>query len=207
MTVHSLRQDTMWLVEPLAGNAAVSEEAAKNALRTLLAYIGEDPDREGLQETPARVLRSYTEIFAGYHQDPAEILSTTFAEVEGYDEMVLLKDIPFHSTCEHHLQPFEGLAHVAYLPGERVVGLSKLARLVDCFARRAQIQERLTKQVVQSLMDHLEPRGAAALIEAKHGCMRCRGVRKEGSSMVTTAYAGDFAEAANRQEFLQLVRN
>lgn len=207
MTVHSLRQDTMWLVEPLAGSHSVSEEAAKEALRTLLAYIGEDPDREGLQDTPARVLRAYGEIFAGYHQDPADILATTFAEVEGYDEMVLLRDIPFHSTCEHHLQPFEGVAHVAYLPGERVVGLSKLARLVDCFARRAQIQERLTKQVVQSLMEHLEPRGAAALIEAKHGCMRCRGIKKEGSTMITSAYAGEFSQAATRQEFLQLVRN
>lgn len=205
MTVKPLRTEPLRLLErPVA---PVSEEAAADALRTLLAFIGEDPDREGLLDTPDRVLRAYGEQFAGYKQNPAEILSTTFAEVEGYREMVLLRDIPFHSTCEHHLQPFDGVAHVAYLPGDRVVGLSKLARLVDCFARRAQIQERLTRQVASALMEHLQPRGAAVVVEAAHGCMRCRGVRKEGARMVTAAYEGDLATPDARQEFLRLVKD
>jgi GTP cyclohydrolase I len=206
MTVKPLRTEPVWILEAAIGNQPVTEEAAAQALRTLLAYIGEDPDREGLQDTPDRVLRAYGEQFAGYKQDPAEILATTFAEVEGYQEMVLLKDIPFHSTCEHHLQPFEGKAHVAYLPGDRVVGLSKLARLVDCFARRAQIQERMTRQVASALMEHLAPRGAAVMVEAAHGCMRCRGVRKDGAQMVTSAYEGELAAPDARREFLQLVK-
>jgi GTP cyclohydrolase I len=206
MTVKPLRTEPVWILESAIGNQPVTEEAAAQALRTLLAYIGEDPDREGLQDTPDRVLRAYGEQFAGYKQDPAEILATTFAEVEGYQEMVLLKDIPFHSTCEHHLQPFEGKAHVAYLPGDRVVGLSKLARLVDCFARRAQIQERMTRQVASALMEHLAPRGAAVMVEAAHGCMRCRGVRKDGAQMVTSAYEGELAAPEARREFLQLVK-
>ncbi|MEB3327685.1 MAG: GTP cyclohydrolase I FolE [Candidatus Sericytochromatia bacterium] len=206
MTVKPLRSEPVWILEGALAQQPVSEEAAAQALRTLLAYVGEDPDREGLRDTPDRVLRAYGEQFAGYKQDPAEILATTFAEVEGYEEMVLLKDIPFHSTCEHHLQPFEGKAHVAYLPGDRVVGLSKLARLVDCFARRAQIQERLTRQVVAALMEHLAPRGAAVMVEAAHGCMRCRGVRKDGAQMVTSAYEGDLAAPEARREFLQLVK-
>jgi GTP cyclohydrolase I len=179
---------------------------AKEALRTILRAIGDDPDREGLQDTPARVIKSWTELFAGYHQDPAEILGTTFGDVDGYDELVLLKDIPFQSTCEHHMLPFVGHAHVAYLPGERVVGLSKLARLVDCFARRLQIQERLTRQVVQALMAHLAPRGAAVVVEASHGCMACRGVRKVDAKMVTSAFEGALREPAARQEFLSAVR-
>ncbi|MBO9541528.1 GTP cyclohydrolase I FolE [bacterium] len=180
------------------------EERARQALRTLLEIIGEDPDREGLKDTPDRVLRSWTEIFAGYHQDPAEILSTTFEEVEGYQEFVLLKDIPFDSTCEHHMLPFDGRAHIAYLPSDRVVGLSKLARLVDCFARRLQIQERMTQHIAQALMTHLGARGVAVLVEGVHGCMTCRGVRKEGSTMVTTAFEGEFARSDRRAEFLML---
>lgn len=180
------------------------EERARQALRTLLETIGEDPDREGLKDTPDRVLRSWGEIFAGYHQDPAEILSTTFEEVEGYQEFVLLKDIPFDSTCEHHMLPFDGIAHIAYLPADRVVGLSKLARLVDCFARRLQIQERMTQHIAQALMTHLGARGAAVLVEGVHGCMTCRGVRKEGSTMVTTAFEGEFARSDRRTEFLML---
>jgi GTP cyclohydrolase I len=181
-------------------------DEAKLALRTLLKTIGEDPDREGLIDTPDRVIRAWAEIFAGYQQNPDAILATTFEEVEGYDEMVLLKDIPFHSTCEHHMLPFDGKAHVAYLPNRKVVGLSKLARLVDCFARRLQIQERLTRQIVQALMEHLQPRGAAVLVEASHGCMVCRGVKKEGAAMVTTAYEGDMREPHARSEFLTLIR-
>jgi GTP cyclohydrolase I len=182
------------------------QDEGLEALRTLLKVIGEDPDREGLQDTPARVLKSWTELFAGYRQDPEEILSTTFEEVEGYRQMVLLKDIPFHSTCEHHMLPFTGVAHVAYLPHRRVVGLSKLARLVDCFARRLQIQERLTQQVVGSLMTHLGARGAAVVVEAQHGCMSCRGIRKEGASMITSAFEGDLRHPEQRSEFLTYIK-
>lgn len=181
-------------------------EEVKLALRTILKAIGEDPDREGLLETPERVIRSWSEIFSGYAQDPDEILATTFEEVESYDELVLLKNVPFHSTCEHHMLGFDGLAHVAYLPSRKVVGLSKLARLVDCFARRLQIQERLTRQIVQALMDHLQPRGAAVVIEASHGCMVCRGVKKEGARMVTSAYEGALRDPQYRGEFLTLIR-
>jgi GTP cyclohydrolase I len=216
MTVHPIRPDAprnelslavfdQAQAAHLSATSPFDEQAAEQAVRTLLGFVGEDPAREGLQQTPARVLRAFREQYAGYSQNPAEILATTFAEVAGYSEMVLLKDIPFHSTCEHHLQPFEGVAHVAYLPGARVVGLSKLARLVDCYARRAQIQERLTSQIVESLMTHLAPRGAAALVEAQHGCMRCRGVRKEGARMVTSAYGGDMMQGSGRAEFLQLI--
>lgn len=182
------------------------DERAREAIRTLLEIIGEDPDREGLRETPDRILRSWDELFAGYGQDPADILSTTFEEVEGYEEFVLLKDIPFSSTCEHHMLPFEGVAHVAYLPQGRVVGLSKLARLVDCFARRLQLQERMTQHIAQALMLHLDARGAAVLIEGTHGCMTCRGVRKEGTTMITTAFEGEFRIPERRSEFISLSR-
>lgn len=176
-------------------------------VRALLWAMGEDPSREGLQDTPKRVVKSWLELFAGYRQDPAEILATTFGDVEGYQEMILLKDIPFHSTCEHHMLPFSGRAHVAYLPQERVVGLSKLARLVDCFARRLQIQERLTMEVSKAMMRHLQPHGCGVVMEAVHGCMVCRGVRKEGASMVTSSLQGSFREAATRAEFLSLIRS
>ncbi len=181
-------------------------DEVKLALRTILKSIGDDPDREGLVDTPDRVIRAWEEIFAGYRQDPSEILATMFEEVENYEEMVLLKDIPFHSTCEHHMLAFHGKAHVAYLPSRKVVGLSKLARLVDCFARRLQIQERFTRQIVQALMEHLQPRGAAVLIEASHGCMACRGVKKDGASMVTAAYEGAMRDPQARNEFLALIR-
>ncbi|HEY9857202.1 MAG TPA: GTP cyclohydrolase I FolE [Stenomitos sp.] len=186
--------------------AKACEDDALEAIRTLLTYLGEEPDREGLSGTPARILKSWSELFAGYRQSPESLLSTTFDEVEGYREIVLLRDIPFHSTCEHHWLPFEGVAHVAYLPGQRVVGLSKLARLVDCFARRLQIQERMTQQVMQALMTHLSARGAAVMIEARHSCMSCRGIRKEGAMMVTTAYAGEFLQPERRTEFLALIK-
>lgn len=182
------------------------DEEALMAIRTLLRVIGEDPEREGLQETPARILKSWSELFAGYQQAPERLLATTFDEVEGYQESVLLRDIPFHSTCEHHWLPFEGVAHVAYLPNDRVVGLSKLARLVECFARRLQIQERMTQQILQALMTHLSARGAAVLLEARHSCMSCRGIRKEGATMVTSAFAGDFRQPERRAEFLALIR-
>lgn len=186
--------------------AKACEDDALDAIRALLIYLGEDPDREGLTGTPARILKSWSELFAGYHQAPESILSTTFDEVEGYQEIVMLRAIPFHSTCEHHWLPFEGVAHVAYLPSQRVVGLSKLARLIDCFARRLQIQERMTQQINQALMTHLSARGAAVMIEAHHSCMNCRGVRKEGASMVTTAFAGEFRLPERRAEFLALTK-
>ena len=180
--------------------------SARQAIRQVLRAIGEDPDREGLLDTPDRVIKSWGELFAGYGQEPAEILSTTFGEVGGYDEMVLLRDIPFQSTCEHHMLPFIGKAHVAYLPGQRVVGLSKLARLVECFARRLQIQERLTSEVADAIMEHLEPAGCGVVVEAGHGCMACRGVRKEGATMVTSSLRGEFKAPATRAEFLGLIR-
>lgn len=182
------------------------QERARLAVRTLLEIIGEDPDREGLRDTPERLLRSWEELFAGYSQDPAEILSTTFEEVEGYQEQILLRDIPFDSTCEHHLLPVEGVVHIAYLPDNRVVGLSKLARLVECYARRLQLQERMTQHIAQALMTHLGAKGAAVMVEGTHGCMTCRGVRKQGSVMVTTAFEGEFAQPERRNEFFSLLR-
>ena len=182
-------------------------ERARLAIRTLLEILGEDPDREGLRDTPDRVIRSWSEIYSGYQQDPADILATTFEEVEGYQEFVLLKDIPFESTCEHHMLPFVGKAHVAYLPGQQVVGLSKLARLVECYSRRLQIQERMTQSIADSLMHHLSARGAAVMLEAAHACMSCRGVRRHGSSMVTVAFHGAYGEPRHRDEFLALTRS
>lgn len=181
------------------------QERARLALRTLLEIIGEDPDREGLRDTPERVLRAWDELFAGYHQDPAAILSTTFEEVEGYQEQILLRDIAFASTCEHHLLPIEGVVHIAYLPDDRVVGLSKLARLVECYARRLQLQERMTQHIAQALTTHLGAKGAAVMVEGTHGCMTCRGVRKQGSVMVTTAFEGEFGRPERRTEFFSLL--
>lgn len=183
------------LVESVPLAKGPGEAEALRAVRTLLAYLGEEPEREGLRDTPARVLKSFREQLEGYKQDPGEILARTFDEVAGYKETVLLRDISFTSMCEHHLLPFEGIAHVAYLPGDRVVGLSKLARLVHAFARRLQIQERLTQQIVDALMTHLAPRGAAAILEAGHGCMRCRGVQVAQAKMITASYAGELSDA------------
>jgi GTP cyclohydrolase I len=179
---------------------------ARAAVREMLIAMGEDPDREGLRDTPDRVLRSWSEIYAGYKQEPSSILATTFEDVNGYDEMILLKDIPFHSTCEHHMLPFSGTAHVAYLPKDRVVGLSKLARLVDCYARRLQIQERMTREIATAMMEHLQPLGCGVVVEASHGCMVCRGVKKEGATMVTSTLEGDFRSTATRAEFMSLIR-
>lgn len=175
-----------------------------HAVREILLAVGEDPDREGLSETPARVARSYAELLSGLHDDPKAHLRTVFHE--RYDEVVLLRDINFHSLCEHHLLPFTGKAHVAYLPDGKVVGLSKLARLVDGFARRPQVQERLTNQIVDALMDELQPLAAACVIEATHLCMTLRGARKPGSVMVTSALRGCFKdEPASRAEILSLM--
>ena len=176
---------------------------AEEAVRFLLEYIGEDSDREGLRETPERVVRSYEEIFSGYQKDPKEIF-TTFDEP--CDQMVVMKGINFYSNCEHHLLPFTGIAHVAYLPNGKVIGASKLVRLVEIFSRRLQIQERLTQQVVNALMEHLNPLGAACVVKATHWCMACRGVRQQ-PEMITSAFTGVYLEPGQaRQEFLQLTR-
>jgi GTP cyclohydrolase I len=177
------------------------------AVRELLLAIGEDPDRPGLQDTPDRVARAYAETFAGLWQDPADVLATTFDE--DHDEMVLVKDIPMYSTCEHHLVPFHGVAHVGYIPGEdgRVTGLSKLARLVEVYARRPQVQERMTSQIADALADVLKPRGVLVVIEAEHLCMAMRGIRKPGSTTVTSAVRGIFRDnVATRSEAMSLVR-
>ncbi|RBY74407.1 GTP cyclohydrolase I FolE [Geodermatophilus sp. TF02-6] len=184
----------------------VDRARVEAAVREILLAVGEDPDRPGLQETPARVARAYTETFAGLWQDPAEVLATTFAE--DHDEMVLVKDIPMYSTCEHHLVPFHGRAHVGYIPGDdgRVTGLSKLARLVEVYARRPQVQERMTSQIADALADVLKPRGVLVVIEAEHLCMAMRGVRKPGSTTVTSAVRGIFRDnPATRSEAMSLV--
>lgn len=175
------------------------------AVREILAAVGEDPERDGLQETPARVARSYAEVFSGLGQDPAQLLSTTFDI--GHSEMVLVKDITFYSMCEHHLVPFFGTAHIGYIPGPdgRVTGLSKLARLVDLYAKRPQVQERLTTQVVQALEDFLAPAGAIVVVEAEHLCMSMRGVQKPGAHTVTSAVRGQLRDTATRSEAMSLI--
>lgn len=175
---------------------------ALEGIRNLLKEIGEDPDREGLVDTPSRVVKAFMEMTSGYTESPKHILSRTF-DVQ-CDEMVVLKDIHFTSLCEHHLLTFTGKAHVGYLPGERVVGLSKMARLVDCFARRLQVQERMTSQIAEAMMEHLKPRGAGVVIQAHHSCMGCRGVRKTEASMLTSSLHGIIRDGA-RSEFLRLI--
>jgi GTP cyclohydrolase I len=176
------------------------------AVRTLIRWAGDDPDREGLLDTPKRVARAWREYAKGYAEDPAHHLSRTFDEVGGYDEIVLLKDIPFQSHCEHHLAPIIGKAAIAYLPNNRVVGISKLARVLHGFARRLQIQERLTAEVAQCIWDHLEPRGVAVVIDAEHACMTARGVRTPGVSMVTSRVMGIFrSDQRSREEVLKLM--
>jgi GTP cyclohydrolase IA len=183
-----------------------SREEAEAAVRLLLEYAGDDPDREGLKGTPARVIRSFDEYFAGYGEDPVELLARTFEETDGYDEMVVLKDIRFESHCEHHIAPIIGKAHVAYLPGTRVVGISKLARLVEVYAKRLQIQEKMTAQIANTLDEVLRPKGVAVVIEAAHQCMTTRGVHKPGVAMVTSRMLGAFrTDAATRREFLAII--
>jgi len=185
-----------------------SQETAEDAVRTLIRWAGDDPDREGLLGTPARVVKAYQEYYAGYHKDPMELLQRTFEEVEGYDEMVLLRDIPFESHCEHHLAPIIGKAHVAYMPRNRVVGISKLARIVDTYARRLQIQEKMTAQIANAISEVLEPKGVAVVVEASHQCMTTRGVHRPGVAMVTSRMLGLFrSDARTRREFLALIGN
>ena len=179
---------------------------AEAAVRTLIRYAGDDPEREGLRDTPARVTRAYAELFAGYEVDAEALLKRTFEEVEGYDEMVLLRDIRLESTCEHHMVPIVGRCHVAYMPSTRVVGISKLARLVDAYSKRLQIQERLTVQIADTINRVLEPRGVAVVIESEHQCMTTRGIHKPGASMVTSRLLGIFRDNPDtRREFLSLV--
>jgi len=183
-----------------------SREEAKEAVRTLIRWAGDDPDREGLLETPRRVVDAYLEFFQGYDADPVEILRRTFEETDGYDEMVLLRDIRFESHCEHHFAPIIGRAHVAYLPRHRVVGISKLARLVEVYGRRLQIQEKMTAQIANTISETLEPKGVAVVIEAAHQCMTTRGVHKPGVVMVTSRMLGAFRDnAATRREFLAMI--
>ncbi|MDO8309712.1 MAG: GTP cyclohydrolase I FolE [Actinomycetota bacterium] len=185
--------------------AAFDEPAAQRAVRDLLMAIGEDPDRDGLRDTPARVARAYAEVFRGLYMTADDVLTTTFDI--GHDEMVLVKDIELYSTCEHHLVPFHGVAHVGYIPNEngRITGLSKIARLVDVFAKRPQVQERLTTQIADSLMRILEPRGAIVVLEAEHLCMSMRGVRKPSARTMTSAVRGSLRDPATRAEAMSLI--
>jgi GTP cyclohydrolase IA len=185
-----------------------SREEAEKAVRVLLRWAGDDPAREGLLDTPARVVRSYEEFFQGYDADPVELLERTFEEIDGYDEMVLLRDIRFESHCEHHMAPIIGKAHVAYLPQRRVVGISKLARLVELYAKRLQIQEKMTAQIANAINDILQPEGVAVVIEAVHHCMSTRGIHKPGVTMVTSRMLGAFRDnPSTRREFLAMVGN
>jgi GTP cyclohydrolase I len=184
-----------------------SRDEAEAAVRTLIAYAGDDPSRDGLLDTPKRVVGAFEELYRGYTECPAEVLDRTFAEMGAYDDFVLVKDIEFHSNCEHHMMPFFGKAHVAYTPVERVVGLSKLARLIDVYARRLQTQEHLTSQISTAIEEILKPRGVAVMMEAEHMCMSLRGVQKPGTMTVTTKFSGIFRDDPSQQvRFITLVR-
>ncbi|MET0600074.1 MAG: GTP cyclohydrolase I FolE [Mesorhizobium sp.] len=185
-----------------------TQAEAEAAVRTLILWTGDDPDREGLKDTPRRVAKAYREMFGGYGQDPAQELGRTFEEVAGYDDLVLVKDISFHSHCEHHMVPIIGKAHVAYLPDGRVLGLSKIARVVDIFAHRLQTQEALTAQIAAVIQDVLNPRGVAVMIEAEHMCMAMRGIRKQGSTTLTSTFTGIFRDNPEEQvRFVTMVRD
>jgi len=182
-----------------------TEEEARQAVRTLLAFTGDDPDREGLIETPDRVVRAYGEFFAGYNDDPEAILSKTFEEVEGYDEMVIVKNIRVESHCEHHMVPILGMGHIAYIPNRRVVGISKLARILDAFGKRLQTQETMTAQIADIIDKVLQPKGVGVIIDASHQCMTTRGIHKTETSTVTTRMIGAFKEPDVKKEFLKLI--
>ena len=182
-----------------------TREEAEAAVRTLIAWAGDDPDREGLVDTPRRVAKAYGEFYSGYSENPSEELARVFTEVEGYADMVLVRDITFFSHCEHHMAPFSGKAHIGYFPRDGVVGLSKLARVVDTFAHRLQTQEALTAQIAGAIEDGLRSRGVAVMIEAEHSCMTMRGVKKHGASTVTTQFTGTFRDPNERMRFLTLV--
>lgn len=185
-----------------------SQEEAEAAVRTLLRWAGDDPDREGLKDTPERVVKAFREMFGGYDMCPAEVLGRTFEEVAGYDDLVLIKDISFHSHCEHHMVPIIGKAHVGYLPDRKVVGLSKIARVVDIFARRLQTQEAMTAEIAGVIQDVLKPRGVAVMIEAEHMCMAMRGIRKQGSTTLTSTFTGVFRDHPEEQaRFITMLRD
>ena len=189
-------------------SACPSREDAEAAIRTLLSWAGDDPEREGLRDTPERVARAFEDWFSGYKVDPEDYLARTFEEVEGYDDMVVLRDIRFESHCEHHLAPIIGRAHVGYLPTNKVVGISKLARVVEAYARRLQVQEKLNAQIAHCIQKVLEPKGVAVVIQAEHQCMTTRGVHKPGVSMVTSTMLGDFRKnPLTRREFLSVIGN
>ena len=175
-------------------NQKISDEKAEEAIKTIIEWVGEDPEREGLKSTPRRVIKAFKEYFQGYKQDPAEYLTKTFTEVEGYDDMVIEKNISIRSHCEHHIAPIIGVAHVAYIPSKKVVGLSKLARVVDAFSKRLQTQERLTMQIAKTIMDVLQPRGVAVTIDASHQCMTNRGVKKDKTTTITNYFLGAFKD-------------
>ncbi|HJQ57689.1 MAG TPA: GTP cyclohydrolase I FolE [Vineibacter sp.] len=201
-----LKQHSLRAAANAATDGRPSRDEAEAAVRTLIRWAGDDPDREGLVGTPDRVVRSYEEFFAGYAEDPREILARTFEETDGYDEMVVLRDIRLESYCEHHIVPIIGKAHVGYLPAHRVVGISKLARIVEAYAKRLQIQEKMTAQIANCIQDVLEPRGVAVVIEAAHQCMTTRGIRKPGVAMVTSRMLGAFRDdPSTRREFLAMI--
>ena len=184
----------------------VSNDDAKKALELLLKWIGEDPQREGLKETPKRVLKAYKEWFAGYNQNPVEILSKTFEEIDGYREMISLKDVGFHSFCEHHFAPIIGKVHIGYIPNKKVVGLSKLARLIEMYARRLQVQEKMTAEIGNTLQNHLDCLGVGVVVEAEHHCMCSRGIKKQGSLMKTSHFTGIFRDDSDKKnEFIRSI--
>ncbi len=184
-----------------------SNAEAEKAVRTLISFVGEDPNREGLLDTPKRVVKAYQDWYGGYNQDPKEVLNKTFSEIEGYDEIIMLKDIRVESHCEHHMAPFIGSAHVAYLPNKRVVGISKLARITRIFSKRMQVQEKLTAEIANCLQQVLKPRGVAVVIEAQHECMTTRGINEPGISMVTSQLLGKFrTDASTRKEFYSMIQ-
>jgi GTP cyclohydrolase I len=184
-----------------------TKEEAEKAIRTLLYYIGEDPNREGLKDTPKRVVKSYEDFFRGYQEDPQKILAVTFKEIESYEEMITLENIDFESFCEHHMLPIVGNVVISYVPNQKVIGISKLARLVDVFAKRLQLQERMTSQIAMSISQYLAPKGVAVAIEARHDCISCRGVYKPGSKMRTFHFAGCFKDNENmKKQFFSLIK-
>ncbi|SIQ12455.1 GTP cyclohydrolase I [Rhizobium sp. RU20A] len=189
------------------GEDRPTQKEAEDAIRVLLRWAGDDPNREGLLDTPKRVAKAYKELFAGYDQAPEDVLGRTFEEVAGYDDLVLVKDIPFFSHCEHHMVPIIGKAHVAYLPNGRVLGLSKIARVVEIFGRRLQTQETMTSQIAKAIDETLRPRGVAVMIEAEHMCMAMRGIQKQGSTTLTTTFTGSFkTEPAEQVRFMTMIR-
>ena len=195
-------------MEKIISKQGSTVDKMRLTLKDIMAFLGEDPEREGLLETPDRIIKSWKELYSGYNEAPAEILSKTFSESEGYDQIVLLRDIKFTSFCEHHNLPFMGTAHVGYLADNRVVGISKLARLVQCFAKRMQIQERMTRQIALSIMENLEPKGCGVIIDGHHLCMSARGIKSVGARMVTSAMEGTFKhnEGGCKDEFFKMIK-